>query len=50
MAWVINCECGVVVRGATDEELVVNAQDHAKSAHAMTITAEQAMALAEAAP
>jgi predicted small metal-binding protein len=47
MALVINCECGVAVRGATDDELVQNAQDHAQTAHRMTITREQALALAE---
>ena len=45
--WVINCECGTVVRGANDDELVKNAQHHAKEAHAMTITPAQALALAE---
>ncbi|MGH2759132.1 MAG: DUF1059 domain-containing protein [Actinomycetota bacterium] len=47
MAWIINCDCGVVVRGETDDELVDNAQDHAKTAHNMTITREQALAVAE---
>ena len=48
MAWVISCDCGTVIRGSTDDELVQNAQLHAKNAHAMTITREQALALAEA--
>jgi len=47
MAWVINCDCGVVVRGETDDELVVNAKDHARSAHNMDLTREQALAVAE---
>ena len=47
MAWVINCDCGTVVRGETDDELVNNAQEHAKTAHQMTITREQALAVAE---
>lgn len=47
MKWIINCECGTVVKGATDDELVKNAQFHARSAHAITITPEQALALAE---
>jgi hypothetical protein len=29
----INCECGEVVRGADDEELVANAQAHVAQAH-----------------
>jgi predicted small metal-binding protein len=49
MAWVINCECGTVVRGETDDELVTNAQDHAKTAHNMSLTREQALAVAETA-
>jgi predicted small metal-binding protein len=46
MAKVINCECGFVVRGATDDELVANAQAHARDAHGMEITREQALSLA----
>ena len=49
MAKLINCDCGVVVRGEDDDELVRNAISHAKDAHAMTITREQALALAETA-
>lgn len=49
MAKLINCECGVTVRGADDAELVTNAIAHAKDAHGMTITREQALALAETA-
>ncbi len=33
MARVINCECGYVVRGATDDEIVANAQAHMEEAH-----------------
>ena len=47
MTKVINCECGFVVRGNTDEELVVAAQRHALDVHGMQITGEQALALAE---
>ena len=47
MAKLINCDCGVVVRGETDDELVENAIKHAKEAHGMTITREQALAIAE---
>lgn len=46
MAKVINCDCGVTVRGETDDELVENAQQHAKEAHDMEITREQALAIA----
>lgn len=47
MAKVIRCDCGFVVRGETDDELVSNAQQHAKQAHSMEITREQALAIAE---
>jgi predicted small metal-binding protein len=33
MAKVINCECGFVVRGKTDEELLDNAREHIRTAH-----------------
>jgi predicted small metal-binding protein len=33
MAKLINCECGEVVRGDTDEELVENALGHIDRAH-----------------
>jgi predicted small metal-binding protein len=33
MARVINCECGQVIRGDTDEELVSRAQDHVSQNH-----------------
>ena len=47
MAKVINCDCGFVVRGDDDDQLVTNAQKHAKEAHNMDITREQALAIAE---
>jgi predicted small metal-binding protein len=47
MAWVIHCDCGTAVRGTTEDEIVDNAQDHAKNKHALTVTREQALALAE---
>ncbi|MDX6514261.1 MAG: hypothetical protein QOE36_3765 [Gaiellaceae bacterium] len=33
MAKLINCECGQVVRGETDDELLRNAEEHMRSAH-----------------
>ncbi len=47
MAKVINCECGVVVRGDTDDDLVSNAQQHAREAHELEITRDQALSLAK---
>lgn len=46
MSKVINCDCGFVVRGNSDDELVAAAQEHAKSVHNMDITSEQALAMA----
>ena len=46
MAKVINCDCGYVVRGKTDDELVANAQKHGREAHDMEITREQVLAMA----
>ena len=47
MALVIHCDCGSDIRGETDDELVVNAQEHARSKHSFTVTREQALALAD---
>jgi predicted small metal-binding protein len=33
MAKVINCDCGYVVRGETDEELLSGARAHIREAH-----------------
>ena len=33
MAKLINCECGQVVHGATDDELVANAEAHIRRDH-----------------
>ncbi len=33
MAKLINCECGQVVRGQTDDELVANASEHIDRDH-----------------
>lgn len=41
----IDCECGFVVWGVTDDELVANAQDHARASHDTQITREQVLAL-----
>jgi predicted small metal-binding protein len=46
MVRVINCDCGYVVRGDSDDELVANAQAHARDVYDMEITREQALSLA----
>jgi predicted small metal-binding protein len=47
MAWVVKCFCGTAIRGADDEQIVRKAQDHAKSKHALTVTREQVLGMAE---
>ena len=45
-AKVIECPCGVVLRGTTDDETVANAQLHARENHEMDLSREQALAMA----
>lgn len=47
MQKVINCPCGFVVKGNTDEELVARAQEHARQVHQMELSREQALAMAK---
>jgi predicted small metal-binding protein len=47
MTKVIKCDCGFVVRGDTDEELVAAATEHAREVHGMELTADQILAMAE---
>lgn len=47
---VINCECGQVIRGETDEELLRNAEAHVQRDHPELvgkITREDFLAMAE---
>ena len=46
MAKIMQCDCGHVVRGETDDELVANVQNHAREVHDMEITREQVLAMA----
>ncbi len=47
MAKIMLCDCGHVVRGSTDEELVANVQKHAREVHDMEINREQVLAMAQ---
>lgn len=47
MTKVIKCDCGFVVRGDTDDELVKAARSHARDVHEMELTDEQILAMAE---
>jgi predicted small metal-binding protein len=40
------CECGVVISGRDDDDLVELAQRHARDVHRMEITREQVLAMA----
>jgi predicted small metal-binding protein len=44
---IINCPCGYVVKGETEEQLVAKAQQHAKEVHQMELSREQALAMAK---
>ncbi|HWQ24788.1 MAG TPA: DUF1059 domain-containing protein [Gaiellaceae bacterium] len=49
---VINCECGQVVRGETEDELLRNAEEHIRRDHPELVgkvTREDLLALAESA-
>ena len=47
MAKIMQCFCGHVVRGETDDELVANVQAHAREVHDMEVTREQVLAMAQ---
>jgi predicted small metal-binding protein len=50
MAYVINCECGYVARGETEDDLVADAEQHIKDQHpemADQMGREEILALAE---
>ena len=47
MQKIINCPCGFVVKGDSDEQVVTKAQEHAKEVHQMELSREQALAMAQ---
>ncbi len=46
MAKIFTCECGVVIKGRDDDDLVRQAQRHAREVHRIQITREQVLAMA----
>jgi predicted small metal-binding protein len=42
----IHCPCGYVVQAETEDQLVADAQQHAKEAHDMELSASDALAMA----
>ena len=47
MAKIMRCDCGYVIRGEADDELVANVQKHAREVHDMEITRDQVLAMAQ---
>lgn len=46
MKKVIQCPCGTVIEGASDDDVVEKAQEHAKTIHNMELSREQALSMA----
>lgn len=45
---VVHCECGTVLHGKNDDEIVAEVQKHASEVHAgLQITRDQALAMAQ---
>ncbi len=47
---IIKCDCGIVLRGNTDDQLVAVTQKHASEHHKMKLTREQVLAMAQPDP
>jgi len=47
MTKVIQCPCGYSIREQDDDALVQSAQAHARTAHGLELTREQALAMAK---
>ena len=47
LAKIMRCDCGYVIRGETDDEIVAKVQKHAREVHDMEITKEQVLAMAQ---
>ncbi len=43
---IIECPCGYLIRADLEKDLVSQAQEHAKSTHEMTLSEEEALAMA----
>ena len=46
MKKVIQCPCGAVIEGESDDDVVRKAQDHAKTTHGMALSRDQALSMA----
>ena len=47
MEKVIRCPCGYMIRAEDDNALVAKAQQHAKQAHGMELSREEALSMAQ---
>jgi predicted small metal-binding protein len=47
VAKIMRCDCGYVIRGETDDEIVANVQKHAREVHDIEITTEQVLAMSQ---
>jgi predicted small metal-binding protein len=47
MAKVIHCPCGYTMREPSEEEVVQRAQNHARDAHNLQLTRDEALAMIE---
>lgn len=43
---VIECPCGAVMEGTSEDDVVETAREHARAVHEMELSAEQARAMA----
>lgn len=46
MTKTIQCDCGYIARGDTDDQLAAAAQAHMREVHKMDVTRDQALAMA----
>jgi predicted small metal-binding protein len=46
MTKIVTCDCGRVLRGDTDDEVVAATQQHAREAHGVELTRDQVLSLA----
>lgn len=47
MAKIVQCDCGYVARGESDDQLVDDVQKHAAEVHNMDLSREQVLAMAK---
>lgn len=45
-AKVIECPCGAIIEGSSDDDVISKAQTHARETHDMDLSNEQALAMA----